>query len=196
MRHSKRGVLRNEWFDLAPRLKRGDHSTEVLETLANVLKPKPVVSKRFSLHDADGDAAPERPSDLMSIDFEVEHGVSEDEVLSAWPENAPAEIEEKLLRILTNALSSAVEDAIDAEVESNRGYGTTDSDVPSVAKHHQNEYRKGFFPIVRVIAEIWTRLAKKNPQLALLFVALWQASPLRLVRRLALFAAANPVVPS
>ena len=197
MKNIKRGVLQDEWFDIAARLKCGEQSSELLERLADVLKPKPRVRKRFSLHnDHDEEMSSQRPSDLMSIDFEVEDGVSEEEVLSAWPENVAAEVEEKLLRLLTNALSSAVEDAIDAEVESNRGFGTTDSDVPSVAKHGQNQYRSGFLPIVRVTAELWSRLAKKKAQLALALVQLWQASPLKLVRRLALFAAADRVVPA
>ena len=44
------------------------------------------------------------------------------------------------------------------------------------------------------MAEIWTRLAFKNPVLALQIVELWRHSELRLMRRLALFAAANAVV--
>src|SRR5262249_23322225 len=101
----------------------------------------------------------------------------------------------KLLQTLTNGLSAALEDAIEVGVESNRGYGTSDTDVPSVAKHKQNAYRTGFLPIVRVVAEIWTRLGRKNPALALPFVERWSKSPFRLVRRLAAFAAADAIVP-
>jgi hypothetical protein len=92
-------------------------------------------------------------------------------------------------------LSAALEDAIDAGVESNLGYSLSDMDVPSVAKHEQNAYRTGFLPIVRVSAELWTRLARKDIQRALALVERWRASPFRLTRRLALFAAADPTVP-
>jgi hypothetical protein len=47
-----------------------------------------------------------------------------------------------------------------------------------------------------VLAELWTRLLRKDAALALPFVALWQQSEFRLVRRLALFAAADPAVPT
>jgi hypothetical protein len=66
--------------------------------------------------------------------------------------------------------------------------------APSVAAHQQNEYRRGFLPIVRVIAEIWTRLAQKNASLALPFLQRWSSSQLKLNQRLALFAAADKAV--
>ena len=36
MRASKRDVTHNEWFDLQPELRRGDHGSDVLERLSNV----------------------------------------------------------------------------------------------------------------------------------------------------------------
>ena len=186
--------MASEWFDIAPRIKRGEQSPEVLERLSDALKPKLRIGKRIAWHDDERRDAPEWPTDLISIDYEIEGGLSEEEVLSVWPENAPADVDERLLRALTSALSAALEEAIDAGVESNQRYGISDSDVPSVAKHQQNAYRAGFLPIVRIMAEIWTRLAFKNPVLALQIVELWRHSELRLMRRLALFAAANAVV--
>jgi hypothetical protein len=108
----------------------------------------------------------------------------------------PADVDDGLLRFLTNALSAALADAIEAGVESDVGFSLSDADVPSVAKHEQNAYRAGFLPIVRVIAETWTRLANTAPQRALAYVGTWEASPYRLIRRLALFAAADATVPA
>jgi hypothetical protein len=179
MRTAKRRLLRNDWFELAPRIKRGERSGEVLERLSDILRPKLLIGKRLSWHEEGDRGAPERPSDLMSIDFEIEDGVNEEEILSPWSEDTPAEVEEKLLYALTNALSAALEDAIEAGVESNRGYSTSDSDVPSVAKHRQNAYRTGFLPIVRVVAEIWTRLARKNPNLAVCGALVEESAPAR-----------------
>ncbi len=196
MRTAKRGALQSDWFGIAPRIKRGEHSPELLERIADVLRPKPEVGKHLGWSDEDARRTPEEPSDLISIDYEIEDGVTEDEVLSVWPENAPGELDDKLLRLLTHALSAAVADAIEVGVESNRGYGISDTDVPSVARHAQNAYRTGFLPIVRVMADLWTCLARKDPQLAGLFVDLWEASPFRLVRRLSLFAAADAAVPA
>jgi hypothetical protein len=194
MRSARRGVLANEWFDIAPRIKRGEQSPEVLDRLSEALKPKLRIGKRIAWDEQRRDP-PQAPTDLMSIDYEIKEGLTEEDVLSVWPSSAIPEIEDRLLRVLTTALGSALADAIDAGVESNQGYGVSDSDVPSVAAHSQNAYRAGFQPIVRVMAEIWTRLAGKDAGLAIQVVELWRQG-FRLIRRLALFAAANPVVPA
>jgi hypothetical protein len=195
MRSAKRTLAQNEWFEIAPQLKRGEHSAALLERFADALRPKLKLSKRFSFHDREP-KAPERPSDLMSVDYEVEDGLSSTDVLAAWPEDASADTDEALLVKLTEALGATLADAIDVGVESNEGYSTSDTDVPSVARHVQNEYRSGFQVIVRVMAEIWMRLAAKSPAKALTMAERWRDSPFRLVRRLALFAAVSPVVPA
>jgi hypothetical protein len=194
MRTANRGALRYEWFDIAPRIKRGEQSPELLERLADVLRPKLRVSKRLSWNDREVRSEPVRPSDLISIDFEVENGVTYEEVLSAWPEDASADVDEKLLTLLTHAVSAALEDAIEVGVESNEGHGLSDTDVPSVAEHKQNAYRTGFLPIVRVTADLWTRLVRKDAKRALAFIEQWLRSPLRLIRRLAVFAAADAAI--
>ena len=195
MRTAKRGLLQNEWFEIEPRIKRGETSAELLARIADALRPKLTINKRISFRDM-GIETPERPSDLMSLDYEVEDGLSPDEVLAAWLESLPAEMDGKLLSNLTAALITALDDATVVEVEGNQGYSISDSDVPSVAKHCQNEYRSGFYPIVRVMADLWGRLAKKSPVPALLFFANWRDSPFKLMRRLALFAGADAIVPS
>jgi len=195
MRTTKRGPLHNEWFELAPRLKRGEQSVELFERVAAAFRPKLVIEKRLSLYD-DGTGVPTKPSDLMAINYEVDDDVNHETLISAWPERIPAEADEKLLFYLSAALDAAIEDAMEAGVESNLGYGTSDSDVPSVAPHKQNEYRSGFQAIVRSIADLWERLAKKKPAAALAFVERWRGSNLRLVRRIGLFAAADPIVPA
>jgi len=184
-------VLRGNWFDIAPRIKRGEHSPELLERLAHVLRPKLRISKRLSWRDE-----AEHPTDLMTIDYEIDDHVTDEEVLSAWPANAAAEVDDKLLKLLTHALDAALSDAIEAGVESNDSYSLSDTDVPSVAKHEQNAYRTGFLPIMRVTADLWTRLVAKDAQRALALLDLWRASPFRLVRRLAVFAAADAAVPA
>jgi hypothetical protein len=194
MLNARRGSLPSEWFDIAPRVKRGEESPEVVDRLAEALKPKLKIGKRIAWSE-EQDESPQRPTDLMSIDYEVEDGLGEEEVLSVWPTAAPPEVEHRLLMRLTTALEAALADAIDAGVETNERYGVSDRDVPSVAKHEQNAYRNGFQAIVRVMAEIWTRLASKSVDLARQVVDLWRRSEFRLLRRLALFAAVNPVVP-
>jgi hypothetical protein len=195
MRTAKQGLAQNEWFEIAPQLKRGDHSVTLLERLANALRPRLKIGKRFSWRDSAEDKVPEHPSVLMSIDYKVDGIVSSDDVLAAWPDSAAPEIDENLLLQLTAALSAALADAMDVGVESNEGYSTSDTDVPSVARHPQNEYHSGFQSIVRVMAEIWwARLADKSPAMAFAVAKHWRDSSFRLLRRLAMFAFANPAV--
>jgi hypothetical protein len=194
MRAAKRGLAQNEWFGIAPQLKRGDHSVTVLERLANALRPKLKIDKRLSWRGTE-EKTPERPSDLMSIKYKVEDSVASDDVLAVWPSDVAAETDENLLLQLTTALSAALADATDVGVEGNEGYSTSDTDVPSVARHRQNEYRSGFQVIVRVMAEIWMRLATKSPGKAIAVAKGWRHSRFRLMRRLAMFTFANLVVP-
>jgi hypothetical protein len=194
MRAAKRGLADNEWFEISPQLKRRDHSVAVVQRLAHALCPKLKVGKRLSWTDSE-EKTPERPSDLMSIEYEVQDSMSSDDVLAAWPSDVAAENDESLLLQLTNELSSALADATDVGVEGNEGYSTSDADVPSVARHRQNEYRSGFQVIVRVMAEIWTRLATKSPDRAIKMAERWRDSPFRLLWRLAIFAFADSVVP-
>jgi hypothetical protein len=195
MRTNKRGVAGNALFELLPRLKRGEHSNDILERLADALRPHLTIKQRFALQDT-ANKTPQTPSDLMSIDFEIEETVPFTDILEAWPKDGAGERDEDLLFHLTPALEAALADATDVGIESNNGYSTSDIDVPSVASHSQNEYRSGFQQIVRMIAEVWARLAKKSPAAALSFVERWWRSHFRLMRRIALFAAADPTVPS
>jgi hypothetical protein len=194
MRNAKRSMTLNDWYEIEPQLKRGDHGDVLLERLANTLRPKVRLNKRFTLGEKDAGKRPEKASDLMSIEYVVQDGASSSEVLAAWPINAAATIDARLLDYLTRALADALADATDAGVEGNEGYGTSDGDVPSVAEHRQNEYRSGFLSIVRVVAEIWVRLAKKSPRIAADYAQRWFKSEFRLMRRIALFAAADGAV--
>ena len=195
MRTAKRGFAEHEWLEVEPKLKRDDHSATVLERLANLLRPKVKIGKRLSW-EGTVEKSVETPSDLMSIDFEIEDSVSTDDVLAAWPNHTAAEIDEALLLQLTTALRAALADAIDVGVESNESFSISDLDVPSVAQHRQNDFRSGFQVIVRVLAEIWTRLTTKSPARAIAMAERWRDSPFRLMRRLALFAFADLTVPA
>jgi hypothetical protein len=181
---------------LKQRNRRGDHGSAILERLSDVLRPQLQVSRRFRLYDTE-DTEPQKAADLMSIDFKVkDQFVAVTDVLAAWPKDAKAQADANLVSHLTNTLDAALADATDVGIESNDHYSASDSNVPSVAAHTQNEYHGGFQLIVCVITEIWTRLAAKSPSLAVAFVERWLLSEFRLVRRIALFAAANSVVPA
>jgi hypothetical protein len=186
--------VQSDWFEIEPQIARGEHSPDLLERLARALRPKLKLSKRFDWNNPAPDP-PERITDLMQIEFEVEDGLTPADVLGAWPEQATAEIDTALLSRLTEVLILALQEATDVGVEGDQGYGLTDTDVPSIASHEQNAYRTGFQAIVRVIAELWLRLATKSPHEALAFFEEWQRRGFRLLRRLALFCSATPHVP-
>jgi len=95
---------------------------------------------------------------------------------------------------LTSALSAVLADAIDVGVESNSGLSISDVDVPSVNAHEQNAFHSGFLPIIRVAAELWSRLIKKSIPKSRDILRRWRSSDFRLVHRLALYAATDPKI--
>src|SRR5882724_7664640 len=127
MRDGNRTLLRNDWFDIAPRIKREERTPELITRLADVLTPKLRIGKRSLWHKEESDRPPRWPTDLMSVEYEVDEGVSGDDVLSAWPAGAAAEVDKMLLDALTYRLGATLEDAIDVGVESNTGYSISDT---------------------------------------------------------------------
>ena len=65
--------------------------------------------------------------------------------------------------------------------------------MPSVAPHSQNAHRSGFYPIIRVLADLWHRIADKDRDLARTLALRWADSHFLLVKRLWLFALAHHV---
>jgi hypothetical protein len=186
-------VLENEWYELEPQVRRGEHSAALVEKISDTLRPKLKLSKRI-LWGEEGGEPPAYPTDLMSIDFEVDENLTADAVLEAWPKDTSADADVRLLAQLTTTLEAALNDVADIGLEPLVGYAKSDSDVPSVDEHGQNEYCSGFHAIVRTIASLWTRLAVKSPAQALICLERWNRVGSRLMRRLALFAAADPIV--
>ncbi|WP_257168748.1 hypothetical protein [Bradyrhizobium sp. SRS-191] len=188
-----KGRSQNRWFGLLPRLHQGDLSPDVLSQIVDILTPKLYVGKRYGWYD-EPDRKLEKPTDLMSVKYGVDDGVTEQDFLSAWPKSASANAERFLVGGLTTALSATLADAVEVGVEGEIGLSLTDIDVPSVAAHEQNSYQKGFLPLVRILAELWSKLIQKEPDKALHILTEWKRSPFRLLHRLALYGAADPLV--
>jgi hypothetical protein len=191
--NEQQGRDQNQWFDLLPRLRKDDLSPDVLSQIIHLLTPKLYVEKRYGWYD-EADRTIEKPTDLMSVKYGVDDGISEQDFFSSWPKIASAEAEEFLVRGLTTALSTALADAVEVGVEGPIGLSLTDIDVPSVAAHEQNAYREGFLPIVRILAELWSRLILNDRDNAIHIMTEWKRSPFRLLHRLALYGAADPQV--
>ena len=85
---------------------------------------------------------------------------------------------------------------MDADLESEAGFSISNSDVPSIAEHAQNDLHGGFHLPVRVIVGVWDRLLAKSVDDAIVYIKKWRVEPYRLFRRLALYACAHPQVPA
>lgn len=196
VRHLKtagRDHLDDRWFLLEPRLGSGETTPEVMDLLTNLLRPTVRVSKRFTIGDRSASPASSL-RDLMAVDFETDENIDVDQIMRLWPKTSPLDQDLKLLTRLCDALDQTLDDLEALGLEASGEFTATDSDVPSVADHPQNSYRHGFLPIVRVIAELWTRIAEKDANAARRFVTRWTQSQHKLDRRLALFAATDPIV--
>ena len=121
---------------------------------------------------------------LVSIDFTSSEQPPASEILQAWPQVADQEI--ALFRTLDRALIDALEEA--ADVGFLDGWDRASRDVPSVAEHAQNAYKGGFYPITRVLADLWRRIALRDTNLARGFILSWAELPYLLTQRLWLFA--------
>ncbi|WP_035981365.1 hypothetical protein, partial [Bradyrhizobium sp. STM 3843] len=187
------GRSQNRWFRLLPRLRQGDLSPDVLSQIVDILTPKLYVEKRYGWYD-EPDREIEKPTDLMSVKYGVDDGVTEQDFFSVWPKGASVDAEVFLVVCLTTALSATLADAVEVGVEGAIGLSLTDIDVPSVAAHEQNSYHEGFLPIVRILAELWSKLIQKDLDRALHVLVEWKRSPFRLLHRLALYGAADPLV--
>ena len=184
---------RGDWFVLQPRIISGDTSSEVMNRLCQILRPSLLLSTRRLLPEERTQEI-EHPRQLMEIHYAVDDDLDAKTVLSVWRQDIDPTTDRELLSRLTAALDSALQDAIDAGVDATHAFGVSDSDVPSIADHPQNTHRGGFLPIVRVMADLWERLAKKAPELALSILEEWKRHDRKLMRRLALFASVDPIV--
>jgi hypothetical protein len=151
---------------------------------------RPQLQVRPALHlyeQQNGGSHPEAIGDLLRIEFDPAEHPPPTDVLAAWPQNTAQEI--ALFRTLNRAMLDALEEAEDVGLL--EGWDVTGYDVPSVAKHPQNAYRSGFYPITRVLADLWERIAARNVDRARKLTEAWRDSAYLLVRRLALFTLAH-----
>lgn len=177
------------WFDLARRLEQ-DAGYQGRRIIASLLRPRLAVNKPY-FRGAIADIN-ESLFSLVSVDFVSSRHVSPSEVLEKWPNTKTGAIE--LIRTLERTLTDALEQA--QEVGFLDGWDRSDSDVPSVAPHQQNAHHDGFYPIVRVVADLWSRLSELDSELARSIALAWVPHPFKLFKRLALFAAVNAAFPA
>ena len=69
IRNARHDFSYREWFETLPRLKKGEHSTELLERLVKAVTPRLRIERRFGWYDRDGEHEIKEPSDLMTIRY-------------------------------------------------------------------------------------------------------------------------------
>ena len=129
----------------------------------------------------------------MSLDFETTERVSSREIVEAWPrdESSPA----RLLLALERALIDFARSMPRISVLRWARTGATLMSLPSPLMS-RTDIVPGFYPIVRVMADLWEGFAQVAPERARSYPGHWGHAAFLLPRRLAIFAASNAVHPA
>jgi hypothetical protein len=144
-------VLHEPWFQAIRKLKAGETDYDARQLAMKAIKPCLAVSGRwFSEEDSKLADSPETFDQFMRLDYRAADFKPPDEILNAWLKALEHEV--ALFRTLSQALTDALEEGVDAGFLD--GWDRTSSDVPSVARHPLNAYHSGFYPITRVLADI------------------------------------------
>ena len=178
-----------DWFQISRYIRQGDAGHNSRQLVRRILQPRLQIAKPFHMYQSEG-RADEFMSDLLRIDFESDGHPTPREILQEWP--ALLDQEMALFRVLERGLVEALEEASDVGYIDN--WDRASWDVPSIADHPQNAHHTGFFPIVRMIADLWSCIALKDPNKARALVVGWKSSPYLILRRLFLFAVAMEIV--
>jgi hypothetical protein len=180
-------TLDDSWYLAAPNIKRGEVDYDARQLVAKILRPQIEVKKALHLYER-GLNNPETIQDLLRLEFDPAEHPPVNDILEAWPQDAEQEV--ALFNVLNRAMQDAFEEASDVGLFD--GWDITSYDVPSVAKHSQNAYRSGFYPLTRALADLWHRIVSRDATLGRSLILPWNTSRFLLMRRLALFAFADP----
>ena len=187
-RRNRSQDARYDWFRISRYIRQGDTGHDNRQLIRRMLQPQLKIAKPFRMYESEG-RVDESLSDLLRIDFESDGHPTPREILQEWPPLLDQEL--ALFRVLERGLVEALEEASDVGYLDN--WDRASWDVPSIANHPQNAHHTGFFPIVRTIADLWSRIALKDSNKARAIVTGWHNSPYLLLRRMYLFAAVDRV---
>ena len=184
-----------EWFRIMQQLEQGDCSNHVIERIIVALTPAIVVKQKRNIK---GKAVYidnfQKPSELISIKFNPNVAGDINKFYATWVSKSKMDDSKNLLVGLNKALNQTLETAICAGIEYHDKIGITDRKILSIARHKQDFMQEGIYKLVRVVADIWELIAKEDEKFAYEVAKGWSESKFRLVRRLALFASANPII--
>jgi SIR2-like domain len=179
--------LHAAWFDALRRLEAHEVDYETRQLVAEAVKPVLEISKRTrwpGMSESENNL--ETINGLVRVDYRSDDYPRVNEILAAWPQELEQEV--ALFRTLDRTLTEVLEEAADAGFL--EGWDRASDDVPSVARHPQNAHHTGFYPITRVLADLWGRIAEKNPDEARALTLGWTKTSFLLLNRLHLYALA------
>jgi len=154
--------LDDSWYLAAGNIRRGEADYEARQLVLRILRPQLEVKRALHLYEREDPNATETLHDLLRLEFDAAAHPPVSEILEAWPRNSTQEL--ALFRTLDRALWDALDEAQNIGLFD--GWDRTSYDVPSVASHPQNAYRSGFYPLTRALADLWTRIAQRDANLA------------------------------
>ena len=179
------------WFNALQRIKAQEVDYEARQLVAEAVKPVIEITKRIQwpgMSESETENDLETINGLVHVDFRSDnYPRAEEEVLAAWPQDLDQEV--ALFRTLNRTLTEALEEAGDAGFLV--GWDRASGDVASVARHPQNAHHMGFYSITRVLADLWARIAEKNPDQARALVVGWAKTSFLLSNRLYVYALAS-----
>jgi SIR2-like domain len=182
---TRRSDLQEPWYYAFQRLKAGEVDYDTRRLVAKAVAPRLEVLEGINLIEAE-ETSQERETihSLVRVDYRSADHPPAADFLKRWPDALDDEV--GLFRTLSRVLHDALEESADAGFLD--GWDRASSDVPSIAAHAQNEYHSGFYPLVRLIADLWKRIAEKHPYRAHTLAKDWANTPYLLLTRLYLYA--------
>ena len=163
------------WYTAARAIKPGNAGHDMRQLVARFLRPRLKIGRAW--REGAGEENPEALHHRLRMEFRSTNSPRPAEILEAGPRLVDQEI--ALSCVVERALVDALEEADDLGL-----LDGTSWDVPSVAEHSQNDHHSGFYPIIRVVADIWQRIATQDCGRARTLALVWKDSPFLLARRL------------
>ena len=180
--------FKREQFDVERLLRKNISSPELIQRVVSLLKPEIVLSNLYQPLSVQIEHT-KLASQLMNIDFKCNEVFARGEPLNNWIKNIDSIYAVKFLNQLITALKVVLDDAIRAGIEFKDRLGKSDLTVRSIAKHNQDKFYRGFYPIVRTIIDTWDEIEASDNDCAVKIANDWGKSKYHLIRRFGLYAA-------
>jgi hypothetical protein len=178
----------NNWFTLLSFARAGDCDIELRRMVCREVVPRPVLEP---LRRWPGSSSPPARTVRSLAEIEItsraEQAVDVAQLLAAWPETHDL----SLLSDLSTALTASLTEARELLGRDKR----TIWEVASIAAHPQDRHRRsGYYPVTRLTADLWDRVAASDKAAARAISERWRDAGFELLGRLWLYSLVNATV--